>query len=168
MDYYEMVRKAAVQVLQLVDPQKPYGKELFDALARVTVSVTVEAVCMRRNASTSVLEVLMTRRSPDEAYAHEWHCPGSVIRPGEEIEDVFNRLGKEEFGAEIISKEFIGNYNNVKEVRGHFFGVIYFCTVKGNSKGSWYPVDKLPPDTVIQHRDLVIPMVAEKIAAQLK
>lgn len=163
MDCYEALKKAAVQILSLIDPKKPKGTEFFNALARITVSVAVEAVCLRRNPSTSALEVLMIKRLPNETYPNEWHCPGSIMRPGEEIEDVFTRLAEKEFKAEITSREFVNNLNNSKEIRGHCFSLVYFCTVREDARGTWHPVDRLPANTVDHHRDSIIPMVVEKM-----
>lgn len=192
MSNYEKVVKA----LKKVDPKKPYGTKLFDALARLTITPAVEAVCLRldekyvdgeffsKGRSTieipsmvyNEIMVYMTQRSTtDTAYPGEWHCPGSVFRPGEDVEDVFSRLQDREFGqlAQVVGKRFVANMNNPGEARGHFLSLIYLCELaeenagKEGLKGKWFPVNHLPAETVRHHRERIIPaavgvLVAEK------
>lgn len=152
-----------INALKVVDPKKPYGTELFNALARVTVSIAIEAVCFRSNSYTKRLEVYLTQRSQDDiAYPGQWHCPGSVLWPGETVEDVFERLRMGEFGGNPLSPRFVANVNNPSEARGHFFSVVYLCDLKQKwgligSKGKWFPVDKIPENTVKGHRKRIIP-----------
>ena len=161
VDYAE-VMKVIARVLDLVDPARPYGTELFNALARVTISVAVEAVCLRRNPTNEVIEVLLFQRSPhDTAYPNQWHCPGSVMRKMESEDDVLERLSESEFGAKIVSNAFTGRHNNPHEVRGHFLSLVYLCAIEGDTKGAWFPVDQLPRDTVSHHRNSIIPIAVE-------
>ncbi len=172
-----------IEALKVVDSTKPYGTALFDALARVTVSVAIEAVCLRLRKENAfgvlshtskgfiatddvqykVTEVYMIQRSPDDtAYPGEWHCPGSVMRPGESFEDVLKRLAKKEFGTGLISTRFVANLNPSAlepEARGHFLSIVYLCVLeeKEGLRGKWFPVDKLPEKTVISHRKRIIP-----------
>lgn len=159
-DHYETDKKRAVKALKLIDSNKPFGTELFNAIARVSVSIGVEAVCLRVNMDTTETEVLLIQRSLDDsAYPGEWHCPGSVMRPGEKFSDVFERLAKREFLGKLIPQKFVGNFNNATEARGHFLSVIYLCSTDG-AGGTWYPLDTLPEKTVDHHRRYVIPMAA--------
>ncbi len=167
--YYPFLRDAAMERSDLIrglleiDPTKPYGAELFDALARLTVNVAVEAVCLRLNPSTQKVEVYMTQRSPtDTAYPGEWHCPGSVMRPGEDINGVFARLSKREFDNSTLRWRFIANVNPSKrepEIRGTFLSMVYLCVLeeKEGLRGKWFPVDELPERTVEHHRRRIIP-----------
>ena len=153
-------RTTLVNALKQIDPGKPYGTELFDALAKLTISVAIEAVCLRWNPATRKIEVYLVKRSLKEtAYPGEWHCPGTVMRPGEEIEDTFRRLSKKEFGAGFLKRQFVANLNNPTEARGHFISVLYLCVLeeKGNERGRWFPIDKLPKKTVKGHRIRLIP-----------
>ncbi|MBU3934953.1 NUDIX domain-containing protein, partial [Patescibacteria group bacterium] len=136
-----------IEALKVVDQTKPYGTALFDALARLTVSVAVEAVYLCLNKRTGNIEVYLVQRSQDDtAYPGEWHCPGSVMRPGEGVEVVFDRLAKKEFGTGLISTRFVANINHPTEARGHFFSLVYLCVLeeKANLRGKWFPVDALP------------------------
>jgi len=164
--YYEQVKRVVAKALCLIDPSKPYGTELFDAVAKVSISVTIEAVCLRRNPTTRVIEVLITQRSPDDtAYPGEWHCPGSVMRPGETEKEVFARLSKDEFCAKVTPKRFVGNFNNPNERRGHFLSMVYLCTIEEEAKGTWCSVDQLHSKTVEHHLNNVIPMVVKAFMA---
>jgi len=154
-------KKLLIELLKEVDPKKPYGTELFDALALLTVSVPIEAVCLRWNTASQKVEVYLAQRSPDDtAYPDKWHCPGSFIRPGEEIKDVFARLSKKEFAsASLSSIKFVSNVNHPTETRGHCFSVVYLCVLeeKERLRGSWFPVNQLPEKTVKSHRKRIIP-----------
>jgi ADP-ribose pyrophosphatase YjhB (NUDIX family) len=162
-----MERSDLIKGLREVDPTKPYGTELFDALARVTVSVAVEAVCLRLDILTKQVEVYMVQRSPDDtAYPGEWHCPGSFLRPKEEMKDVFDRLSKREFNARVSPIHFVANVN-WHEVRGNLLSVVYLCTLEtGDLKGCWFPVDQLPEKTVECHRRRVIPAAVGVFVAE--
>ncbi len=148
------------ELLGQINPKKPYGTKLFDALARLTVSVAVEAVCLRLNPQTKKAEVYLTQRSMEEtAYPGEWHCPGSVFRLGEEDKDVFNRLAEREFGAGMSSARFVANVNHPTEARGHFLSLVYLCILYEHRelKGKWFSVNQLPEKTVECHRYRIIP-----------
>ncbi len=160
-----------LKMLSEIDPRQPYGTELFDALARLTVSVAVEAVCLRpywqigseiEQGQYPEFEVYLVQRAQDDtAYPGEWHCPGSVMRPMESIEDVMARLGKKEFGANLLSWKFVTNVNHAHEQRGHFFSLVYLCQLreeKEGMRGQWFPTYRLPQNTVGHHRQPIIPV----------
>lgn len=143
-----------------INPRKPLGTPLFDALAKVTVSIGVEAVCIRQNPENGDIEVYMTQRPKEKtAYPGEWHCPGSVMRPGEEFSDIFDRLSQKEFGGKIRIIQFVANVNNPDEKRGHFLSIVYLCVIDGEeaTTGSWFSVKNLPEETVTHHRLRIIP-----------
>ena len=173
-----MERSELIQGLREIDPSKPYGTELFDALARLTISVAVEAVCLRAQRylpeidapRSPEIQVYMIQRSPDDtAYPGEWHCPGSVIRPKEDIRDVFNRLAQKEFGGKILSTQFVANANHPTEARGHFFSLVYLCSLDESSsglRGKWFAVNNLPEKTVETHRVRIIPAAVGAFVAE--
>lgn len=144
------------------NPQKGLGTELFNAIARLKITMTPEIVCFRKHVTTNALEVYLIRRAlSDTAYPGQWHIPGSAMRPTEEIEDVFLRLEEKEIGLNIVSKKFVFHFNNPKEARGHFFSLVYLGTLEeGSGHGKWFAVDGLPLDTVAHHRDEMIPHAA--------
>lgn len=157
-------KKALIELLGKVNPTEPYGTELFNALARITVSVAIEAVCLRYSSDSKKVEVYMIQRSPDDtAYPGEWHCPGSVMRPGESFEDVLERLAQKEFKANLVSTRFVANINPSAlepEARGHFLSIVYLCILqeKEGLRGRWFSVDELPEKTVESHLKRIIPV----------
>lgn len=157
-DQYDFVKKAASDALALIDPRQPYGTELYNAIARVSVSVCIEAVCLRRNPASNTIEVSLIQRAPDDTvYSGQMHCPGTIMRPGESIEDMFERLARAEIGSEPSEWRFVGFDNNPTEARGHFLHLIYLVLLDDKGKGTWYPVNDLPPNTIEHHRTTVIP-----------
>ncbi len=156
----EEIKSLAVSLLGKIEKSKNgLGKDLFNAIARLTVMLCFEVVCLRKNSATNQTEVYLIKRAPDEtSYPGQWHIPGSVMRPGEEIEDVLLRLSQKEIGLEIMSKKFIFHVNYPKEPRGHFFSLIYLCQLsKEPGKGKWFAVNQLPENIIEPHRTLVIP-----------
>ena len=160
---YEQIKEAAVSVLDLIDPRRPYGTGLFDALCRLTVTVTPELVILRTGATGK--EVLLRLRAPEEAYALQWHSPGSAIRPGELIEDVKQRIERRECGGVTLpGPVFCGYDNNQVEERGHFLHLVYVCNATGfdiptdGVTTGWFSIDALPTPTVEHHVKVFIPL----------
>jgi len=152
--------KELIESLGKIDPTKPYGTELFNALAKVTISIAIEAVCLRWNIKTKQIEVYLIQRSLDDtAYPGEWHCPGSILRPGESIDHVLFRLVIEELETPILKKRFVANVNHPTENRGHFFSIVYLCVLVENEalESKWFPVDSLPSKTLETHKKRIIP-----------
>ncbi len=148
-------RATLIKLLRRVDPKKPFGTELFDAIAAVSVNVAFEALALRQ--SNKGLEVFLTRRlETDKAYPGMWHSPGTVLRPGEEIADAFIRLEEREFKSKLESREFIGIHNHLNEARGHFFAHLYLCKLNSPSD-NWFSVDNLPQPMVEHHEIILIP-----------
>jgi len=161
--FYEDKKMAAVRALAEIDPHKAFGTELYNAIARVSISVAIELVALRDN--SGVIEILLMQRGPNEAYANMWHCPGSALRPGENEQDVFTRLSQREFQAPIVVGKFVGYDNNPHEERGHFIHFIFLCTPSDGCRGTWFPVDKLPQMIVEHHRSVVIPKAVNVFGA---
>ena len=160
-----------LKLLEQVDPTKPYGTKLFNALCRLTVNVAIEAVCIRETFDTlrakTWTEVYLVQRSLDDtAYRGQWHCPGSVMRPGESVEDIMNRLSQKEFGTKLTSCKFVANFNYPQEERGHSFSLIYLCQLEVREKmqGKWFslPWDIHSPTVVQHHRQHIIPIAVQE------
>ncbi|OGZ66112.1 MAG: hypothetical protein A3D34_02990 [Candidatus Staskawiczbacteria bacterium RIFCSPHIGHO2_02_FULL_33_16] len=153
-----------LEFLGKINTKKPYGTALFNALARVTISLTIDAVCLRLNIKSNKVEVYLTQRANnDTAYPGQWHCPNSIFRPSEDYKDVFARLEKREIGGLLGEKNFIDSFNNPQEVRGHFFSLVYLCSIKKDGLvGRWFSVNDLPKNTIVHHRNHIIPMVLKK------
>lgn len=141
--------------------QKPLGSRLFEAIARLSVSVAFEAVYLRKNRQTKDVEVFMLQRKPHESFPGQWHVPGAVFRPGEQPKDVARRLGEREFGAKLISDFVCHGTFFVPEPRGWFLSLAYLVTCKKTpvDEGVWWPVHALPKSTLPHHAKYIIPAV---------
>jgi len=170
-------KKMLIGLLKEVDREKPYGTELFNAISLLSVGVAIEMVCLRLVERS--VEVYLTQRSEDDtAYAGEWHCPGSFVRPGEKVPDVFKRISKKEMNdMKFISTRFVANVNHPTEERGHVLSVVYLCIFKGsctmddvtrksNLPGKFFSIDELPEKTVETHRKRIIPVAAGLFVAE--
>jgi hypothetical protein len=164
--FYNLLKAIVALLLRFINPRKPYGTRLFNALARVTVSVAFEAMAIRRNKDSGSLEVYLKKRAMnDTAYPGEWHAPGSVMRPREGEIDVFTRLSKNEFMAKVTIVSFIDYLNHPQEQRGHFFTPVYLISTEGakvDETHGWFPIDQLPTPMVGHHEKTLIPMAVKK------
>lgn len=139
--------------------QKPLGSRLFEAIARLSVNVAFEAVCLQRNKKTGVLEVFMLQRKPHESFPGQWHVPGAVFRPGEQPKDVAHRLAVREFCVPITSDFKCHGTFFLSDPRGWFLSLVYLvkCKKTPNSEGRWWNVKKLPKKVLLHHSKYVIP-----------
>lgn len=159
-DNYDDIKKIAVEALKNINPQLPYGRELFDEILRLTIGVALEAVILRNTPHGK--EVFLTKRPIGEVFGGLWHCPGTFLRPGEAIEDVFLRLEYKEKVGKFLNKKFVGFENNPYEERGHIIQLIFLCDIKPSvgSKGVWFSVNNLPTEEMVKnHFEVLIPRV---------
>lgn len=162
MDYDEKKRKA-IKALKEIDPTKPYGPELFNAIARVSVSFGIEIVALRLGKGIDGLEVFLTKRPDNDPFwPEQWHCPGTILRPGEEFSDAFKRLEKDEFLTHLKEVNFVGFLNHNNTPRGHIVSHIYTASVDGAKNGKWFPTDQLPDKTLYPHREKTIPLAISR------
>lgn len=156
----EKINKEAIKAMAKVDASIESDRAMFEALARLTVSVAFETVALR-NGKNGV-EIFLTKRGPDEAHANQWHSPGSVLRREEDFQNVFDRLAECEFQVPIISKKFIGLLNYQNTERGHFFCPVFLVELEQNPEtGEWFSVNNLPVNIVNEHKNLLIPKALE-------
>ncbi len=161
----DSAKRAAAEALSLVEsgPGKGLGTELFDQVARHSVSYAFEAVAIRRNENGHLMVYLMKRRDDDTAYPGQYHCPGSVRRPFEKWGDVATRLSRGEF------KAAISNFRKVGEIptnaaRGSFVSVVYLINLEGEtSPEKWFPVNGVIAGSagipvVDIHQQMLIPL----------
>lgn len=147
---------------ELVHPGNSLDKRLFEAIARLGISVALEAVLFRTKGKK--IEIFMTKRGLDESFPGEWYCPGSVFRPGEFPRNVVDRLAEKEFKAKISLESDCVADMFVKEIRGWFLSRVYLISATGKltSKGKWFSVTTLPKDTITHHKNFVIPKALKK------
>ena len=166
-------KSIVAEMLSRIDPGLPFGTPLFNAIAKMSTSLAMEAVVLRRHMqdvnNPHRVEVYLRQRGVEEAYPGQWHAPGSVMRPGESWRDVADRL-KKEFGTGIVSADEIGELFT-KEERGPFLSKIFLVELVGlpreDDRHCWYPVDDLPQITVDHHKDHIIPLAVMMFAAKL-
>jgi len=116
-------------LLGFVKNKSHLDERLFRAVARLSITVAVEAVALRV-VKGNKLQVFLRRRDFDNPnYPGQWHIPDNIMLPGEEIEDVLFRL-HDEFGSEVSILKFVGNFNNTQERCDHFFYANIFGGVK--------------------------------------
>lgn len=156
----EKFKMFVATLLGFIDPLKAYGARLFNALTRLTWSIAMEGVTLRKRGGK--IQVYLRRRADDDTnYPGEWHAPGAAFRPREMERDVADRLSKE-FDCIIVQYRLIGVSWNPREDRGSFQSLVYlldFLSVpREDDRHGWYDVDNLPPNTVDVHRDNIIPM----------
>jgi ADP-ribose pyrophosphatase YjhB (NUDIX family) len=158
-------KEAVAEVLGCIDPTKPFGTPLFNAVAKLSVTVAYEAVLIRDGASNTPEVYLMRRSMTESAYPGEWHCPGSSFRVGEQPTDVEHRLAKTEFGVGSFANP--GTYVShffYQEKRGWYCSMVHLVEVVeelSGKTGQWFPVDALPVVTVDHHVREVIPRALE-------
>ena len=144
--------------------QKPLGSRLFEAIARLSVNVAFEAVCLRHNKKTKAVEVFLLKRGPQESFPGQWHVPGSVFRPGEQPKDVIRRLNlPREFATPITSDFKCHGTVFIPDARGWFLSLVYLvkCKKTPNPQGRWFNVKSLPKSVIPHHRKEVIPVAVK-------
>ena len=156
-DFDEMSRLLAAAALNRIPQDKPLGTELFNAVAKHSVGVAHETVLVRRNES-GILKVFLTQRGPNEAYPNTWHCPGTYLRAGERLPDVFARLSAREYGAKIVKAKFITGQYMPEERYLTMDDKIFLIELEGEpttTHGRWFHASELPEGTIDFHRDII-------------
>lgn len=151
-------KKVLARELSKLDPAKPVGTELCDAIMRLWPTPAFEAIAFRLRHDSH--DIYLSRRAMDDtAYPGEWHVPGSLYRYGEQDRDVANRL-EEEFGTKIKSFRLVGK-ETTSEVRGTVHSLIFIVQLavdaRIDDRHRWFPTNDLPQPMVDLHRDLIIP-----------
>jgi hypothetical protein len=158
----------AVYSLRLARREGPLGKDLYNELGFYLTSIGIEAVALRVSGQGR-LEVYLTQRSVGDAYPLQWHCPGSVLRRREYIENVMERLAQREFKAPIHSFSYVDEFFH-QEQRGWFLMKVYVVNTNDVSEGPdrrWYPVDALPARIVAHHANEIIPRAVRYYQQQI-
>lgn len=155
-------KETLAELLNKIDPTKPAGTALCDAIMRLWPTPAFEAMLFRQR-SGSPLEIYLRRRALDDtAYPGQWHAPGSLYRHGEQDRDVATRLEKE-FGVPIEAFDYVGK-EITSEARGTVHSLIFHVQVGGqpriDDRHDFFPVTELPGEMVDLHRDLIIPAAA--------
>lgn len=113
-----------INALSCIRANEGLGKELYEAVSRLTPSVSVELVikCPVEN------KTLLVWRD-DELYGPGWHIPGGVVRFKETLEARALLTLKNELG--LVNTKipkpigFHEIFNYQRDVRGHFLSVVF-------------------------------------------
>lgn len=144
-------------------PDTPLGTELFDAVAKKTVSCCIELVVV---SGEYPIEVLLKRRADnDTAYPGQWHCPGTFLRPGESYWSALERLAKTELlGANLVEPTLAFLQDPIVEERGSVVQVVMLSRIEnvpeiGDLK--WVDLDAAcsgqVPGIIENHRRMILP-----------
>ena len=157
-----LAERIAIYSLRLARRDGPLGRDLYNELGFYLTSIGVEAVALRTTLEGKI-EVYLTQRAVDDVYPLQWHCPGSVLRRQEYIENVMGRLAKQEFKTSINTFAYVDEFLH-QEHRGWFLTKIYLIDLgaapHSNSRG-WFPIDNLPPTAVAHHTKIIIPKAVQ-------
>lgn len=157
----KVVKAFADWLRGLAEPREPLGSSLIHAISRLPIHLTADAVCLRRNSDSGVLEVLLTQRGGSAPDAEEWCCPGDVLAPGEQPERVLDRLG-----VTMSDFTFLGDYFSAA-AQGWMLSRVHQAKLAAvPATGTWWPVEELPNNTAPKHREQVIPMAVKVFHAQ--
>lgn len=155
-----MDNKELADLLNALDPKTPLGTELHSAIIRLSPPIAIEAVAFREGERGT--EVLLRKRGPNEAFPGQWHCPGSFIRSGEQLHDVFARLKEKESLGVVFRHELVDNHFWMDE-RGWICSAVYLLRVEEVGSGvEWHPVNQLPQPMVNGHETDIIPMAVKR------
>lgn len=150
----------AIVISLLGKAEQPYSRQFTEALLGRIPALAVELVVLcRRN---GVVHVLLTKRpaDPDDPWAGEWHCPGSVAREDDlgGIPAIIERLEEGELGCKLRSARRVYEHANPNfGGRKLSMQFVYLGQVAPGAEthGEWYAVNNLPHNIMAEH----IPMI---------
>ena len=158
-------RQLLAAMLNRLNPAKPLGTELYQAVAKHSWNVYWESVAFRHNHKTGELEVFLIKRGDnDPDWQGYWHVPGTTLRPGDSSEDPKARIAKE-YGTPVILEDVgcTGFGWHMMDVRSRGAGISFVFLTSldeepqiDESRG-WFSVNNLPHPTVPAHVSEVIP-----------
>lgn len=143
----------------------PLPKPAFDGWVENLPHVALELAVVWR--SKIDWQVFMTQRGPgDKFWPYQWNMPGTIIRQNETTPQAYNRLLASEMfsGGETFGKlRFVGVRDLLKGKgrkrcrRGHELSHLYTVTFRGKklNGGKFFPLSRLPRNTVPHHHTLV-------------
>ncbi len=151
-------REAAAAFLKQLDPKDPLGPELFNAIARLVPTMCIEVVVVKTVQHHP--KVWMTRRRSGDSYAGQLHCPGTVLRSGEDFHKALIRLGQAELGLDLDGRGSLKSGFFYQEERGWFYGQVIKVTLgeldmNPKMPGGWVDPRHLPMDTVSHHHEVI-------------
>ena len=146
---------------RVVNAREGLPEDVFLLVSQLTPLVNVELLIKDEEKGT-----LLTWRH-DEFYGPAWHLPGGIVRFKELASTRIKKVAKSELGTTVsfdrepIEVNEVMNKN--RDVRGHFFSLLYSCkltsTLNKNSEfkeenpinGYWCWFKDCPDNLVFQH-----------------
>ena len=128
---------------------KGISKALFDAIIRTVPQTCVEAIIVDNIKKPNM--VLLTPR--DDEHYQGWHCPGSYIRFGEDLEATLKRLIGKELGVGVKSFRDTGLKFTKVDIRGHSICLPFLADLDTEpEEGKWFTGSTLPEDVLELHK----------------
>ncbi len=152
---------AALMTAACPDARAGLAQPLFLAVSRLTPLVNVDLLVTDDQG-----RLLMTWRS-DTFYGPGWHVPGGILRFKESAAARIAAVAKTELGAQIDAASHPWRVMELiateRDLRGHFITLSYPCrlltglpedrrSAREPEHGQWAWFDKLPTQTITQHR----------------
>ena len=124
MSKFEAPHRDVIHLLDQINVKEGLGTDLYEAVSRLTPSISVEAVVKNSDAS----KTLLIWRN-DKMYGPGWHLPGGVLRFKETLKDRLFKTLDRELG--ITKADITGPlgfheiFNEKRDVRGHFISFVF-------------------------------------------
>lgn len=152
-------KEVVAAMLGRLDPAKPIGTRLRDAIMRLSPGPFFTAALFRERVGAT--EIYLRQGAIDDIdYPGQWHVPGSFYRHGELDHDVEVRLARD-FGAAKFEKSNLVGHQVLPESRGTIHAMIFLVELKGDpridSRHDWFRTDRLPDGMADLHRSVIIP-----------
>ena len=139
----------------------PLPRDLFYAWCQNFAVPCVEIAILREGANER--EIYLTYR--DDEFFKGWHIPGAVVQAGETVEEVFERIARDELqGAECTRRffswfEYLQGSGAGQSARGHAISLVFSAdapsTIRESDTAKFFPFSKIPDDLISEHVPVV-------------
>jgi hypothetical protein len=130
--------------------------EIFNEIARLTVSLAIEFIPLRYNGQ-QIEVLLIPRPTGDPIWPGMVHTPGTILRPTDtSFEDAFNRLFNDELGIADKPNLLFNGFNLGTGLRGSTLSLEYIINLNQPPRnGTYYPYSNLPNNFIAEQKGLV-------------
>lgn len=164
-----LTKKEEQQLVALMEKVEfPLSEDVFLAWASNFTTSAVELIaCKGEGADT---KVFLTYR--EDVYFKGWHIPGTVLLPGESVENALARIEAKELFAEVKDQTFFSWFERKKGTgygqspRGQEL-VLVFKGVASNKiqetdTAKFFLLSQLPPDLLSEHDPVFKKLLADE------
>lgn len=150
------LKKLGAQVLSKIkNPEQGIGRELFDAMIKITPKLGVEAVVVD-NVDNPTKVLLIKRDSKCPYYAGTWHITGGFVRYSKNILETAEEIIKRELDCGVKKFKNTGRLFSFVDTRGHTITLICLVEIKNKPKdGKWF-ISMPNPKKMIPHQILAL------------